>query len=213
MSKTLAELRAMSAPKLPTRSERLCLNLELLEKVQRLQAEKEDLLIAAERQAQADLSDEERESLARTRKAGQPVAKPPARVDEIDAEIADLWEQMRDYEGTLLLRAIDGGRWQAYKDEHPPREDNRSDEDNGYGLVNSTDLMRDLGMFAAAWNDEPLADGDWSGWLAARVAPGEVIALVKRVVEMQESRLVIPKALIVSPETTSPESDDDSPST
>jgi len=217
MSKTLAELRAMTAPKLPTFSYRLCLNLELIEKVQRLEDEKIDVLIAAEQHAQANLSDEDRESQARTRKAGQPLAKRPARVAEIDEEIAATYAEMHEFEGNLLMRGIDGARWQAYKDEHPPREGNVADEThgsvNGTAVVNTTDLMADLAHFAVSWDGEPLAEGDWSGWLAGRIAPGDLSELVARVVQMQEGRLTIPKALTVSPATTFHESDDDSPST
>lgn len=207
MPKTLAELRAEKAAKLPTRSVRLCLNLELVEKVQRLSSEKADLIINA---TAAGTSDEDREAKARVRKSAER-AEPemPPRVAEIDAELTALWDQMRDYEGDLQLHGVDGAAWQAYKDEHPPREGNISDTRNGNGVVNTTDLMSDLGDWAVSWNDEELTEGDWSGWLSKRIAPADMTDLVRRVVEMQEFKVTVPpKALSGSPSTISPESAD-----
>lgn len=205
MSKTLAELRAMTAPKLPTRTVRLCLNLEVLAQIQRLQNEKEELLLDA-RRSSAD--DEERKGPPR-KMAEKAV---PPRVAEIDAELADLYDKMREYEGDLLLNGIDGGRWQQWKDEHPPRKDNESDERLGYGLVDATALMGDLALFAVAWNDEHFAEGDWDGWFAARVAPADLGALVSAVVEMHEARVTVPKAQGDSSATPSSESAGASPS-
>ncbi|HKY58308.1 MAG TPA: hypothetical protein VJL80_09745 [Aeromicrobium sp.] len=206
MSKTLAELRAMTAPKLPTRIERLCLNLELLAETERLQNEKEDLLVEVRRSTAAD--PEERQGPPR--KIGAPAK--PVRVAEIDAELTDLYDQMREFEGELLLRGIEGGRWQEWKDANPPRKDNESDERHGYGIVNATALMADLGRFAAAWNGEEFAEGDWDGWFAARVAPADLAALVMRVVEMHEARVSVPKAQGGSSPTPSPGNDAASPS-
>ncbi|AIY18004.1 hypothetical protein GUY44_18880 [Pimelobacter simplex] len=214
MPKTLAELRAEKAAKLPTRSERLCLNLELLGEVQRLSAEKADLVINANA-AEPAVSDEAKESKARVRKGGERGDGPlsdevaeeaimPPRVAEIEAELASLWDRMREYEGDLVLRGIDGDAWQTYKDEHPPREDNVSDARHGNNVVNTTDLMRDLGDWAESWEGEPIPEGDWSGWLRKRIAPADMIGLVRRVVEMQESKVtVLPKALSDSHSTTS----------
>ncbi len=212
MPKTLAELRAEKAAKLPTRSERICLNLELIEQVQLLQSEKNDILVAAQLDSTED--DAAQESRARTRKASEAPTELPPRVAEIDAALSALWDQMREYEGNLGLRGIDGAKWQAYKDEHPPRDGNKSDEDIGYGLVDTTALMGDLGDWAKTWDGDPLADGDWAGWLSARIAPADLSDLVRRVVQMQELRVPIPpKAPSGSPATTSSASDVGSPST
>lgn len=205
MSKTLAELRAMTAPKLPTRTVRLCLNLEVLAQIQHLQNEKEELLIAARR---TNVDDEERQGPPR--KMAEKAA--PPRVAEIDAELGALYDEMREYEGDLLLNGIDGGRWQAWKDKNPPRKDNESDDRTGYGIVNATALMADLGEFAASWNGEAFKPGDWDGWFAASVAPADLAALVSAVVEMHEARVTVPKAQAASSPTPSPESDDASPS-
>ncbi|KAB2808311.1 hypothetical protein F9L07_22615 [Pimelobacter simplex] len=214
MPKTLAELRAEKAAKLPTRSERLCLNLELLGEVQRLSAEKADLVINANA-AEPAVSDQAKESKARVRKGGERGDGPlgdeaveeailPPRVAEIEAELASLWDRMREYEGDLVLRGIDGDAWQTYKDEHPPREDNVSDARHGNNVVNTTDLMRDLGDWAESWEGEPIPDGEWGSWLRKRIAPADMIGLVRRVVEMQESKVtVLPKALSDSHSTTS----------
>ncbi len=216
MPKTLAELRAEKAAKLPTRSERICLNLELLAKVQELQAEKADVIVeAVGNDNPATVDDEVAESKARVRKGGETTrTEMPARVAEIDAELAALWDQMREYEGDLTLHGISGARWQDYKDQHPPRDGNKSDLRNGGNVVDTTALMADLGDWAKEWDGEPLADGDWDGWLAERIAPADLAGLVKRVVEMQEARVAIPpKALSGSPATTSSGNDVDSPST
>lgn len=206
--KTLAELRAMTTPKLPTRVERICLNFEVLGQVEQLQNEKQGLLVEAMR---SQPTDEGEERKGPPRKLAEP-AKPP-RVVEIDAELEVLYDAMREYEGDLELHGIDGGTWVTWKDEHPPREGNKADEDLGYGLVDTTALLQDLGRYAYSWDGDPFKEGDWHGWFASRVASADLAVLVKRVVEMQEGRVSVPKALSDSSAPPSPESADDSPST
>jgi hypothetical protein len=83
-------------------------------------------------------------------------------VAEIDAELAALFDRMRESEGDLLLRAIGGGEWQRFKDDHPAREGNKSDEETAYGLCDSTALLADLGRFVVAWNGENFGADDWA---------------------------------------------------
>ena len=190
---TLAELRARKTKSLPTRTRRITLDLALLADVQRLEEEKRDLLIEAERKADDEKSDAPR------RKMAEGI---PARVGEIDAELGALYDKMRASEGELLLRGVTGGEWQAWKDEHPPREGNQSDERAAYGLCNATDLLNDLGRYVAAWDGEDLAEGDWDGWLRDQVAPGDLRDLVSDVVSMHEvSGVRAPKSSSVSSET------------
>ena len=182
---TLAELRARKTAKLPERDIEVCLDHTLLRQVEQLTAEKEDLQSTE----------------------GKPVRKMAEgtnpRIAEIDAEIEALYSQMREASGKLTLRAVSGGAWALWKDEHPPREGNPSDERLAIGLVNSTDLLDDLGRWVVAWNGEPLAQDDWDGWLAEQVAPGDLADLVQQVVFMQEGRSpIVPKSSVVSSETT-----------
>lgn len=193
MSKTLAELRASREKKLPTRIATVCLDLEALADAQRLQAEKENVLLEARRH-----NDDGDGPPARL---GETI---PPRVAEIEAELSALWDRMRESEGELLLRAIPGGEWQRWKDEHPPRDDNRTDEQTTFGVCNGQDLLNDLGRFVVSWNGEQLAEGDWDTWLADQIAPADLAALVGLVVEMHEVRITVPKSSPVSSATQVP---------
>lgn len=213
-TKTLAELRALSTPTLPTRTIRLCLNLDLLAQVQALANEKADLGIERTRLGGSAEDEQVAEEKQRVRKAGQ--SGNAGRLREIAdrlAEIADeqeaLYDQMREYEGDLLLRGIDGGRWQAFKDDNPARDGNETDDRIGYGMVNASALRESLGDWMAAWNGEEF-DGD-RGWFLKLVASGDQQAIVSEILQMQEGRVVVPKATGRSSSTTSAESGDDSP--
>ena len=203
MSKSLAELRAMTAPKLPTASVEVCLNLELLAHEQRLLAERNALATEAAKAS----SDDDREGPPR--KAGQP-AMPP-RVAEIDGELEVIYEQMREFAGEVVVRGIDGARWQEFKDANPPREGNVSDETVGYGYVNVTALKADLGRYLVSWNGEEFT-GDRE-WFLRLVHSAEQDKIAKQVVVMHEVAVSVPKAPSTSSATPSPASDDDSPST
>jgi hypothetical protein len=185
MPRSLADLKAK--PKsLPTRTVRICLDQEAVADVQRLDAEKADILLDANRGE----VDENGERKGPARRLGEG-AQPP-RVAEIDAEMAALFDRMRESEGDLLLRAIDGGAWQRFKDEHPAREGNKSDEDTTYGLCDSTALLENLGRFVAAWDGENLAVNDWAEWFAAQVAPADLRELCSEVVQLHEARVRVP---------------------
>jgi hypothetical protein len=187
MARSLADLRA-KPKQLPTRTVRICLDQEAVADVQRLDNERRDLLLEAQRR-QAD-SDGERK--------GPPLrvgegATPP-RVAEIDAELEALFDRMRESEGDLLLRAVSGGEWQRFKDDNPAREGNKSDEETAYGLCDSAALLADLGRFVAAWNGETFGPDDWREWFAAQVAPADLSELCRQVVQLHEFRVTVPKA-------------------
>jgi hypothetical protein len=209
MGHTLEQIRARAKGKaklLPTHVVPIILDLELVAQVERLAREQEDLLVDAQR------TDASGRATKPPPKASQKTRNP--RLDEIEAELAGLYNRIRENEGELLIRAIDGGKWQSWKDEHPAREDNRVDEEAGLGLVNTTALMAELGDYVEAWNGQPLQPGDWDEAFVPQVAPGDLRALVTAVVLLQErTGLRIPKSPSGSSTTEPGENDSDSPST
>jgi hypothetical protein len=187
MPKSLADLKAK--PKsLPTRAVRICLDQEAVADVQRLDREKSDLLLDAQRGGVT----EDGERTGPPRRTGEGAA--PPRLAEIDAELEALFDRMRESEGDLLLRAIGGGEWQRFKDDHPAREGNKTDEEVAYGLCDSSALLADLSRYVAAWNDETLGPDDWRDWFSAQVAPADLRELCSEVVQLHESRVRVPKA-------------------
>lgn len=191
---TLAELRARKQKSLPTQVKRITLEQELLADTERLEMERNDLMVEARR------TDEDGERVGPPAKAGQsPV---PPRVTEINTELAALYDRIRESEGELVLRGLTGGDWQIWKDAHPPREGNVTDQMVAYGLCNATDLLAELGTWAATWNGEDLAGDDWDGWFADSVASGDLRDLVSSVVAMQERNGIrVPKSLTASSST------------
>lgn len=194
---TLAELRASKPDpeSAPTRTYRLCLDHSALADVQRLEGEKNDLLIEA-------LRGGEQEGQKRRKMAEGAV---PPRVAEIDAELEAAYDKMRAAEGVLRMRPIPGGEWQRWKDEHPARKDNEADLRVTYGRCNATDLMDILGRFAVEWEGEPLAESDWAGVMLPRIAPADLPELCTLVVEMHEAPLTLPKSPRPSPPSQSGE--------
>lgn len=184
MPRSLADLKA-KPKQLPTRSVRICLDQEAVADVQRLDNEKKDLLLEVRRQSDED---EDRPP----RRVGEGAV--PPRVAEIDTELEALFDRMRESEGNLILAARDGGEWLRFKDDHPPREGNKSDEELTYGLCDSSALLADLGKYVKSWEGENLAEGDWDGWFRAQVAPADLSELVRAVMQLQESRVAVPKA-------------------
>lgn len=190
MALTLAELRARKHKSLPTHVQRLTLDQDLLADIQRLETERSDLIVEAQRHK----PDPDEEQDGPPRKMAERAL--PPRVDEIKAELTDLYDRLRKSEGELLLRGVSGAEWQQWKDDHPPREDNVTDEQVAYGICNATDLLNDLGRYVVSWEGEDLAPDDWSGWFAAQVAPGDLRDLVNAVVLMHErSGVRAPKSL------------------
>lgn len=194
---TLAELRAGKPASLPTRVVKVCLDLEVLAEVQRLEGEKQDILLDA---ARSTVDDDEKSTRPRRQGEGE-----NPRLAEIAAALDACYERIRASEGEVLLRAIPGGKWQRWKDEHPPREGNPSDESMAYGLCNATALMDDLGTYAAEWNGEPLADSDWSGVLSKQIAPADLGEMVKQVVTLHEVKVAAPPKSLRHSSPTEPD--------
>jgi len=187
MSKsTLADLRAQVAKKptsYPTRVlPDVCLDQEATANVQRLMAERAELGPAQVATA---------ESPDVPRKLGE---GPNARIAELDAEIESCWEQMRPNSGELLLMIGDSGAWLRWKDDHPARKDNQSDDLLTFGVCNATDLVADLGRYVKAWNGEELGPDDWSGWMSKRMSHADQGAAVRLIVGAYENRLSVPKS-------------------
>lgn len=195
MAPTLAELRAQTGPKpLPksTRTVTLIEGQHLLAESQRLEEERIDVLVKAERDAERAEDD----GRQRTQKAGQkPEPSEPPRVAEIRAEQKAISERLAQFQAEIGLQGFTGGDWQRYKDDHPPREDNEHDRLLTGGLCNATDLFNDLGRFVTTWEGDELADGDWNNWLAERICYADRRDMVRDVVELHERSLPrIPKS-------------------
>ena len=195
MSKSLAELRLSPDAALPERTYRICLAQKVVAKVFRLESEKSDLEVESERNA-----DGEKKSNARA------VDAPDPRIAEIDAELAALYDVMRDHTGELLIRGVDQGTWGRWTDQHPPREDNRRDEDGAYGFCNADDLIADLGRYVVEHNGEPLGPGDWD-FLKSKAAPGDLKEIARIVVQMHEVTGAVPKSLNASSDSRSDAND------
>lgn len=200
---TLAELRAQTGPKpLPraTATVTLIEGQHLLARSQELQEQLADLLMQIERDREAAQED----GRDRTRKAGQkPDAEDP-RVEELRVEMRAVVAQLSDFQEQVELEGLEGGAWQRYKDNHPPREDNKADRKLAGDLCNSTDVFNDLGQFVKKWKGEALQPDDWNGWLAERICYADRRDLVTEVVDMHESRL--PRSLKLPSSASSTES-------
>lgn len=183
---TLAELRARKSKALPTHAQTITLDQELIADVQRLEAERADLQVDVRRVGQ------DGERTGPPPKAGEGSAI-PARIEEINAELETLYDRIRESEGELILRGISGGEWQQWKDDHPPRDGNVTDQRIGWGILNATDLLADLGRFVVSWDGEEITEADWP-LLADQMPPGDLRDLVVAVVDMHErSGVRIPK--------------------
>lgn len=189
MARSLADLKA-KPKQLPTRTVRICLDQEAVADVQRLDAEKRDLLLESQRSDDGD---------QKPRRVGE---GPNPRLAEIDTELEALFDRMRESEGDLLLRAVDGGVWQRFKDANPPREGSKTDEDAAYGICDSSALLNDLGRYVAAWEGEQFGPNDWADWFAAQVAPADLAELCREVVQLHESRIRVPKARLIDSSAT-----------
>lgn len=198
MPRSLADLKA-KPKQLPTRTIRICLDQEALADVQRLDNEKADLLLDVQRSS----TTEDGERTGPPKRLGE--GSIPPRVKEIEAELVALFDRMRESEGSLVTRAVAGGEWQRFKDEHPPREGSKTDEDVAYGLCDSSALLADLGRYVVSWEGEALGATDWTDWFASQVAPADLAELCREVVQLHEARIRVPKVRLTdSSETPEP---------
>lgn len=186
MSKSLAELRQSARTSLPERTYEMCLSQALVAETQVLQQEKQDLSIAAHRQDPDDDSATPRRKMA---EGSSP------RIDEINERLEELYDEMREHTGQLLLRGVTAGEWRRWVDANPPREDGRDergrpvvlavDEQVALGYCDASALLANLGAYVAEWNGEPLQTGDWE-WLEEHAPPGDMKAIAQIVVIMHE---------------------------
>ena len=97
---------------------------------------------------------------------------------------------MAEHEGELRLRALTDGEWRRWVNEHPPREEGKPghqrDQEVTAGYCNADDLIDALGLWAHAWNGEPLAEGDWD-IIAANLGSPDFKAAAQTVVGMHET--------------------------
>ena len=208
---TLAELKSQKSATVPKSEVTVTLieGQHVLAEGQRLQERRADLRVSRQRlQEQVDRDAEARDEEAeqRTRKGGQKAPPPDprlAQIEALDAEIADLDEQVRvladerlpEFQGVVALTGVTGGEWQRWKDEHPAREDNRTDVEVTAGRCNATDLFKALGEYVSAWDGEPVSKDDWDGWLGEKITYADRRDLVTAVVSMHEVQVVrLPKS-------------------
>lgn len=184
MPKTLAELRTGKPAPRPERAYTLCLAPNLVAEVQMLTEELADLPDAA--------ADEDGERKGPPRRMGE--GENP-RAAEIRARLAELLDEMADYEGELRLRATKSdGEWRQWVNEHPARGEDepghRRDLEVTFGYCNADALIDDLGTYAHAWNGEPLTEGDWALFDVGNADKKKLATLVAH---MYESDLNLPK--------------------
>src|SRR5690349_5134212 len=168
---TLAELRAQSGPKpLPrtTKTVTLVEGQHLLAETEALVEETQDLAREENRlKSETTRKDREGETSGPPRKAGagasavRRLEEIKARLEEIEARLAEIPDELGDFQGEVGLVGMTGGDWQRFKDDNPPREDNRNDLAFAAGMCDSTALFEALGRFAKTWDGEPVSASDW----------------------------------------------------
>lgn len=188
---TLAEMRSQKGPQpLPRKTETVTL-VEGQHILDETQALADELLSLA---SQLSGYDENGERTGEPRKQGQG-ATASARANEIRDQQAAMPARLAEFQGELGLTGFTGGKWQAFKDDHPPREGNRQDMRLTDGKVNSSELFTALGRFVTSWDGEPVAPGDWDSWLAEKICYADRRDLVNVIVRMHEDRMNrIPKS-------------------
>ena len=127
------------------------------------------------------------------------------RATEIRTRLAELINEMAQYEGEIRVRAIDDGDWRLWVNAHPARtapaaETETSEASEGQpgwrrdlevtqGYCNADDLIDDLSRYVVAWNGEPVADSDWENVFRPSLGSPDLKELAAAVVTMHESRL------------------------
>lgn len=209
----LADLRAAASSTtrsaLPERNYPLCLAQSLVAEVQALEERRDVAIVEHRREKTHRVGDEEGQG--RPRRAAEP-ANPPE-VEAINARIEELFDEMRQHTGNLVLRGKKAGDWLRWTGENPPREDSALDQRVTYGICDADALFATLHEYVATWEGDPLGDGDWE-FILARAAPGDLQELCRIVVQIHDSRGVTapPKSRSGSQETAPSSTDSDSPS-
>lgn len=215
---TLAELRAQSGPKpLPRKT----VTVTLVEG-QHLLAEMESLLAEA-----VDLEREKNqiaEKVSGQNAEGDPTGGPlksgqganlsqraeeiEVRMDELEARVKAIPDDLREFQGELDLTGFSGGDWQRFKDDNPPREGNEQDKRLTSGHCDASALFNALGRFVKGWNGEPVTAADWDTFLAERIAYADRRDLIPTIVKMYENKAAtLPKSRSASPTTPSSATD------
>lgn len=186
MSLSIEQMRSGGGNRRGTDALELCLAQHLVARVKALQFERAALVVEIER-----TEDGEKPS---SLKLGQG-ANPP-RVEEIDAELGSLYDEMREHTGVLTLEAEPSGEWIRWRDAHPARQNgedaqgrpliNPIDQTVTWGWCDSSALLSRLGDFAAEWNGEPLKPGEWD-WIVDNAVPGDLKEACQRVVALHEN--------------------------
>ena len=181
MSKTLAELRAAKPVARAERAMTVCLAPNIVAEVQSLTEE----LVAI---GSAETADAEAPA-GPPKRVGEGA---PPRAREIRERLAELLEQMAEYEGELRVRAVDDGVWRRWVNEHPARDEgtagHKRDMEVTLGYCNADDLIDSLADYAYSWNGEVMAEGDWA-IIGASVGGPDRKQIASTVVGMHENRL------------------------
>lgn len=177
---SLAELRQSPATGLPQRSYELCVATKLLAEMQSLAAELDTL--------QPEVDED-----------GKPVGPPKRmgdrnsiRAREIRARMTVLDAEIGEHTGTLVVEAVEPGKWLLWVNAHPAREGNQRDLLVGRGVCNSDDLRAELGTYALTWNGDPIQAGDWD-FIESKAGGGDLDEIARLVVTMHATAVDIPK--------------------
>lgn len=200
MAPTLAELRAQSGPKpLPryTKVVTLVEGQHLLAESEALADELRSISTDAVR------FDADGERTGPPRKAGEGSELPP-RADAIRARQAAILDDLAEFQGEVGLTGVEGGEWQRFKDDHPPRDGHQQDLRLTGGRCHSGAVFAALGRFVSSWNGEDVAETDWDTWLAERITYADRREMITTVVKMHEDGLARSPKFLTSSPTTSP---------
>lgn len=211
---TLAELRAQSGPKpLPRKTVVVTLveGQHLLAEFESLLSEAVDLEREKDRLAEkASGENADGEQTGPPRKAGQGselarrADEIEARITEIEARVKALPDELREFQNEITLIGIDGGAWQRFKDDNPPRDGNDQDKRLTAGHCDASALFNALGRFVKEWEGEAIPAGEWDALLAEKVAYADRRDLIPAIVEMYEKKAgTLPKSRSGSPTTKS----------
>lgn len=119
----------------------------------------------------------------------------PARVKvqaaRLRDEAADLKGDLDAQSGTLTVRATPtSGEWRLFVDANPPRDKGAPGHDRdkrvGGGFVNVDALLDTLDTYAAEWDGEPMAPGDWDR-ISPAIHPGDLLTIAAAVVSLYEA--------------------------
>ena len=159
---------------------------------------------------------------ARLREAAQHGSIDPKRARfqaaELREEATDLHNRIAQASGVLTIRATpDDSEWRRFVDANPARTGDDPgavrDAHVARGHCNVDALLGELGNYAHAWNDEPLAPADWDNLFADVIAPGTRRLIAATVVGLYEEPRDFTQRWIGSPETPTGSTDSASPET